>query len=371
MDKQILYRYFNGQATPDEVHEVRLWASASDENAEALRRERQLFNMMLVGADNASSAHGNAFSANDNAPSAHGYGALRRGPSLAGTPWQGAGTRPQGAGSPLQGRAGVSARHGRFAKLGRTASARVLRPLAAAASIAAAVLVTWLVCSPHGSGANVARQQWLQVSHGQQAQLLLADSSRVWVNAGSRIAYPTAFSPDRREVQVQGEAFFDVRHDDETPFIVHAGDMEISVLGTKFNVVTDSAARHFEASLIEGRLRVEVLKPHGRKPYYLTTGHRLSVDDGRVTLSRVNDPERYRWREGLYCITSKPLADICADLQKYYGERVNISDKALARRTLSGKFRFADGIDYNMSVMAAELHFTYTHDYARRVITIR
>lgn len=172
-------------------------------------------------------------------------------------------------------------------------------------------------------------------------------------------------------VRVHGEAFFDVRHDGETPFIVHAGDMEIKVLGTKFNVVADSAARHFEASLMEGRLRVDLLKPHGGKPYYLTTGHRISVDDGRVTLSRVNDPERYRWREGLYCITGKPLADICADLQRYYGERITIANAALARRTLSGKFRFADGIEYNMSVMAAELHFAYERDYARRAITIR
>lgn len=326
MDKQTLYRYFNGQATPDEVHAVRLWATASEENAAAMRRERRLFNMMLVGA----------FAA----PGASGDGA-----SL--------------------GRGSAAVWHG-----GRKAVLRALRPLAAAASVAAAVAVAWLAVSPHG-GANVASQQWLQVSHGQQAQLLLADSSRVWVNAGSRIAYPTAFSPGRREVRVHGEAFFDVRHDGETPFIVHAGDMEIKVLGTKFNVVADSAARHFEASLMEGRLRVDLLKPHGGKPYYLTTGHRISVDDGRVTLSRVNDPERYRWREGLYCITGKPLADICADLQRYYGERITIANAALARRTLSGKFRFADGIEYNMSVMAAELHFAYERDYAHRAITIR
>lgn len=316
MNNDILYRYFRGEASKEEIHEVRLWASASEENAETLRRERRFFNNLII------------------------------------------------AGCDLPDDESLGKPH-------RPILVRMWKPVAAAIVVVAAMLATWKAMAPAPDTVNVASLQRLTVPYGQTVRLLLADSSQVWVNAASEFSYPTRFDAGRREVNVSGEAFFDVRHDDKVPFVVHAGDMDIKVLGTKFNVKADASRRHFEAALVDGRLRVEVLKPRLGQPFYLRSGDRLSVDSGRVTLSRIGNVDQYRWRDGLYSFTGKTLADICRDLESYYGLTINIDNEKAARRVISGKFRFADGIDYNLSVMATELNFTYTHDYASHVVTIR
>ena len=312
MEKAALYRYFNGKATPDEVHCIRQWASESADNAAMLRRERLVFNAWLVASDDA----------------------LRT-------------TSP---------------------------SRRRLR-LWVAVGVAATFVALFVLSLPRllpGSRPSpVSRLQWVAVPAGQQAEMQLSDSSHVWLNARSRLVYPTAFATAEREVSLNGEAFFDVRHDDHLPFTVHAGDIDIRVLGTKFNVLADSASQYFEASLVDGRLRVELNKDNSHRRYDLVSGDQLSVNHGRVALTRITNAERYRWREGLYCFTNRSLADICNDIAHYYGVAVHLQNKAIAHRTVSGKFRFADGLDYNLSVLSTELKFKYSLDFTNRRVTIR
>ncbi len=312
MEKATLYRYFNGKATPDEVHRIRQWASASAENAAMLRRERQVFNAWLVTSDEV---------------------------------------------------------------LHTTSPSRRRLRLWLAAGVAAAIVALFALSLPRllsgSQSSTVSRLQWVAVPAGQQAEMLLSDSSHVWLNARSRLVYPTAFATVGREVSLNGEAFFDVRHDDHLPFTVHAGDIDIRVLGTKFNVISDSASHYFEASLVDGRLRVELNKDNSHRRYDLVSGDQLSVNHGRVALTRITNAERYRWREGLYCFTNRSLADICNDIAHYYGVAVHLQNKAIAHRTVSGKFRFADGLDYNLSVLSTELKFKYSLDFTNRRVTIR
>ena len=74
------------------------------------------------------------------------------------------------------------------------------------------------------------------VPEGKDMKLILADGTQVWLNANSRLIYPTAFKGKNREVELQGEGYFKVAHDAHHPFIVKAGDMQTCVLGTEFNV---------------------------------------------------------------------------------------------------------------------------------------
>ena len=136
---------------------------------------------------------------------------------------------------------------------------------------------------------TVSRLQWVAVPAGQQAEMLLSDSSHVWLNARSRLVYPTAFATVGREVSLNGEAFFDVRHDDHLPFTVHAGDIDIRVLGTKFNVISDSASHYFEASLVDGRLRVELNKDNSHPNPSSVTIQKDDTGTTPVTLTSGND----------------------------------------------------------------------------------
>lgn len=91
---------------------------------------------------------------------------------------------------------------------------------------------------------------------GQRAQLVLQDGTEVWLNAKSKLIYPARFTDDKRNVTIEGEAFFKVAKDPSRPFIVSTHDVDMEVLGTQFNVCSYPATGYVQTSLLEGSVRV-------------------------------------------------------------------------------------------------------------------
>ncbi len=104
-----------------------------------------------------------------------------------------------------------------------------------------------------GAGTDAITTDTLMVPRGNRIRISLADGTKVWLNAESRLVYPSRFGPGRREVAVKGEAYFDVAADAARPFIVKAGGMDVEVLGTQFNLNTYSGAIY--ATLTQGKVR--------------------------------------------------------------------------------------------------------------------
>ena len=79
---------------------------------------------------------------------------------------------------------------------------------------------------------NTAHLQTVAVPAGQRAQITLADGTKVWLNANSKLVYPTSFKKGIRQVELDGEAYFDVKHNEDNPFVVGTKSMNVTVLGT-------------------------------------------------------------------------------------------------------------------------------------------
>ena len=154
----------------------------------------------------------------------------------------------------------------------------------------------------------------ISVSKGTRSKIQLPDGSQVWLNSGSKLTYGKTFSGTNRELQLDGEAYFDVVKDVNHPFIVHTSGIDIKVLGTAFNVKAYEAEPTIEATLVHGSIEVIkkdqqngskiMLKPHEKLIYY-----RYSEPDNRdqranITSSPVNDASS---------ITIKPLQKNLAD----------------------------------------------------------
>src|SRR5690606_14480825 len=90
------------------------------------------------------------------------------------------------------------------------------------------------------------------IPYGKKSELLLADGTKVWLNAGSRLAFPSRFTRNTREVFLEGEACFQVAKNEEQLFIVKAGNLDVKVLGTHFNVSAYPADATIETVLLEG-----------------------------------------------------------------------------------------------------------------------
>ena len=125
-----------------------------------------------------------------------------------------------------------------------------------AAIVAILILLTWFSSSYFHKEYNfTAYQQVLNVPAGQRAQLTLPDGSKVWLNAGSKLTYPSIFKEERR-VSLSGEGFFEVAKNANKPFIVSTHTIDIRAIGTKFNVFSYPNTKESTVYLQEGSVKV-------------------------------------------------------------------------------------------------------------------
>jgi ferric-dicitrate binding protein FerR (iron transport regulator) len=141
---------------------------------------------------------------------------------------------------------------------------RLLRPriIRWSAAAAAVVLATWGVFHyTHNKPATqpAAQVAWHEVAakYGTRSYLELPDGSKLWLNAGSKVRYADGFATGKRELNLSGEGFFDVKHDPAQPFLIHAGTVDVRVLGTSLNVRAYPGDPTIETTLIQGKAEIE------------------------------------------------------------------------------------------------------------------
>lgn len=316
MDKDLLYRFFEGCASVEEMKAIKSWAEASEANGKLFRRERKLFNAMILAGHS--------------------------------------------------GQTDIGMRKSKRRKY----VMRELLKMASIVIITIGITVTLFSIGKNADKNMVAAMQTITVPAGQRVNLGLPDGSNVWLNAGTRMQYPVSFLKGKREVILDGEAYFEVVHDEKSPFVVHTKVVDIEVLGTKFNVEAYSTRNLFETSLMQGKVRVK-LSDNEQPAVILYPDQKTTLKDGKLVVSKIDDYNVYRWKEGLYCFRNKPFADIMKDLEKYYDMEIHMDREDLAEVVLTGKFRISDGLDYALRVLQNDVSFTYRRDKDYGVIYIK
>lgn len=160
--------------------------------------------------------------------------------------------------------------------------------------------------------------------NGGQYQLTLPDGTHVWLNAASSITYPTAFTGNRREVSITGEAYFEVTKDPAKPFRVKTYKDSITVLGTNFNVHAYADESFVKTSLLEGSVKIgnSILKPGEA---YL---------NGKVSTANVT--QDVAWKNGLFNFNNADLPSVLRQLERWYDIRMRYEGKPSAV-TVKGK----------------------------------
>jgi len=184
---------------------------------------------------------------------------------------------------------------------------------------------------------------WIQVEKtvppGHRQQYELPDGTRVALNAGSTLTYPRFFLGHSREVTLSGEAFFQVAHDAEHPFIIHSGSLSTRVLGTSFNVKAYEQLHQATVTVASGRVQVsldeQVLST-------LTDHQEISVDQhsGKFSLkSQVDLVSRLAWRAGSLVFDNTPLNEVLITLSNQYNVSFNIENADLNGQYLTAEFK--------------------------------
>ncbi|MDR1258704.1 MAG: FecR family protein [Tannerellaceae bacterium] len=214
----------------------------------------------------------------------------------------------------------------------------------------------------------------VSVPAGQRVNILLPDSTSVWLNARSEIKYPSAFLPDRkRVVELNGEAYFEVKHKGDAPFVVHTGKCDVEVHGTTFNLDAYSNSDNFSIALIEGSVKVTsnenpentiILSPRRKADYINSVFLASSIS--------ADDYDTYRWRDGLLCFKDISFTELLSRLEKCYDVRIVTENiNPVTNYAINGKLRISDGIDNALRVLQKEAGYTFIRDSETNVIYIR
>lgn len=168
-------------------------------------------------------------------------------------------------------------------------------------------------------------------------RMRLQDGSFVHLNAVSSISYPQKFDDKSREIEIQGEAYFNIERDEKRPFKIKVKDYAVQVLGTSFNIKAYNDDEDFSVTVESGTVSVQ-LNQDDLKPVLLTKGQRLmfNPETEELKVVSVNPADELSWRKGILRFDATPMAQVEKILERWYGIELIIEDKSIYKKTLSG-----------------------------------
>ena len=175
----------------------------------------------------------------------------------------------------------------------------------------------------HTESSGSPRFHLLQVPRGGEYALVLADGTRVWLNAETELSYPSYFSGQDRRVKLKGEAYFEVTADTSMPFIVETKHLQINVLGTSFNISAYPDESH-HATLAKGKIKAI----YEEKQVILSPGEQALLTDSGMIVHAVDIATYTSWKERRFVFKNKPLQEVARDLERWYNVRLTIRQDA-------------------------------------------
>lgn len=182
------------------------------------------------------------------------------------------------------------------------------------------------------------RQLCLDVPRGGEFRIVLEDSTEVWLNAESRLAYPESFSVSERRVAVTGEAYFKVARDETRPFYVETDGQLVRVYGTEFNIRSYAEDRDVYTTLVSGSIALSRLDDRQSGELLLSPGHQalFNKTDEATSVKEVDTEIVTGWRHGRFVFEEQNLEQIMRDLSRWYDFDYAFEDEALRQIVFMG-----------------------------------
>lgn len=229
-------------------------------------------------------------------------------------------------------------------------------------SIAASILlilgifITYIYTSNH----YTPKDSFVKVEAGKNERIhfSLSDGTTVYLNSNSSLVYPSKFKKNR-EVTLTGEAYFEVTHDKERSFIVKAGELNVLVHGTRFNVQSFRKFKNIEVTLLEGKVGVTV--DNSQDEMLLLPGRQAVYDKLKNQITeRVVDVDLYTsWVNKNYVFDQKPFEEIATTLENRFNVKVIIASEKLKKMKFTGEFKAGEKLEDILNVFAFDKRIEY------------
>lgn len=190
---------------------------------------------------------------------------------------------------------------------------------------------------------------------GSKTKLTLPDGSTVWLNAGSKMVYSQGFGVSDRKLAFQGEGYFEVEKNDEMPFLVQTHDVNVTVVGTKFNFRNYPEDEEAVVELLEGKVALEnQLKEEAVR--YLSPNEKMVLHKatGEMDITSAKVKEATLWTENILLFDEDLLPDIVRELERSYHVQIEIENEDLKQTRFYGQFNQLEQNIYDVLDMLSE-----------------
>lgn len=229
-----------------------------------------------------------------------------------------------------------------------------------AASILLLLMITWIAyfyragdLFPSGKPGQVEIIS-KHTEPGQKLTIHLADGSIAVLNASSSITYPKQFSDTLRSVSMEGEVFFEVTRNVKKPFVVSTTKIKTTVLGTSFNIKARNQ-QHQQVSLLTGKVRIDALD--GNETDYLVPGEEIIWSENRLAKQHFDIKTKTLWKDGVIFFDNTPLSECFETLELWYGVTIEVAQPhQIGDKKVSGRFEK----DYLGNVLNS---ISYAHEF--------
>lgn len=203
-----------------------------------------------------------------------------------------------------------------------------------------------------------------------KTRFLLPDSTVVWLNSGSKLRYPLTFSKKRREVSLVGEGYFEVKKNAEKPFVVKTDKLDVTALGTAFDVMAYPGDPVVKTTLVNGR--VEVFRKKPEKSNFLDPSHQavLYNSTGKMTVKKVDTHYYVSWKDGKLIFKSEPMEVVAHQLERWFNCNIHLEDKQLKKYRYTGTIEM-ETLREVLELLKITTPIQYTYNKNTREIWIK
>ena len=204
-------------------------------------------------------------------------------------------------------------------------------------------------------------QQPIYVPKSGEYELLLSDGTRVYLNSESRLTFPSYFEGETRQVELQGEAYFEVKKGGK-PFVILTPELTVEVLGTSFNINAYETNPYVNTTLVEGNVRVHLTE--SRKVFQLKPEQNLRLDKSsdEVSVERVNTDLYTAWVKGEFMFRNQPLPEIFAQLERWYDFKIVYENQDIKKMRFTGSAEKAKQLNYLLDLITDVTNIKYRYE---------
>lgn len=198
---------------------------------------------------------------------------------------------------------------------------------------------------------------------GRKTTFNLPDGTIVKLNSSSKLKFPLYFSGNKREVVLEGEAFFEVVRDESTPFVIRSGNIKTTVLGTSFNIKAHQGSDNIQVAVVSGKVKVESLSKNSearnQKSVLLTQNKKAVYEKNKASLTiSILEEEDIAWKDGIILFKHANETDVVRKLEEWYNVQFSIENQGNENWDLTAKFK-NETLEHILKVVGHQIGFTF------------